>query len=79
MGPFTILEYNPWKKNKSGLGQLIGQPNRKKKVFRAYVNSKDTCHLWPSLEKALVFALAWKHEGVNCNAHQYIRQMLKIR
>ena len=63
---YTIASYNTDNKQK-----------KKTVEFHAWVDKKDTCRSYNSLEEAIVGAIAYKHEGPNSQAAGYFMKMIR--
>ena len=71
---YTIASYHPWKTE--GAWVLTGQPDKDVTSFHCWVNGNDTCRSQKSLDSALAFCIAYKHEGANTRASSYFMKML---
>jgi len=49
---YTIIEYHPWKRD--GVTILTGKPDFEKKCYSIFLNGKDTCTSYDSLQAALI-------------------------
>jgi hypothetical protein len=78
VGEYHIAIYHPWKAEKSEAGVSYEQdvPNEDKILYHGWVNGKDTCQSWESLDAALAGCIAYKHEGPNHGAGAYFMRMI---
>ena len=63
VGEYDIVEYHP--------------SNRQKEIaFHAYINGRDACHSYLSLDAALAGCIARNHDGVNTRADVYFMRSI---
>lgn len=46
--------------------------------FHCWVKGRDTNHTFSSLDEALIFCIAYKHEGANTHSHTFISRAFGI-
>lgn len=46
--------------------------------FHPYIDSRDTCHSYESLDAALAGCIAQKHDGVNTRADTYFMRAIGV-
>jgi len=71
---YTIVEYHPWKRDSCTI--LTGKPDFEKKCYSTYLNGKDTCIEYDSLQSALVGLIAQEADGPNTKADLYFMKMI---
>ena len=71
IGDYDIVEYYP---------RVNGRTNTYEDdvMFHPFVNGRDTCHTMPTLDAAIVEAIAYKAEGPNSQATFYFCRMVGI-
>lgn len=74
IGGYEIVESHPWKTK--GCEVLPGHPDKEAIRFHGWVDGKDTCHSFSSLEAAIVGCISYKHEGPNGRADCYFMKMI---
>jgi len=76
IGEYDIVEYHPWKTEGSSV--LTGSPDDTL-CFGCYLDGKNCCHSYESLDAAIAACIAYKYEGLNHKANEYFMRMLKVR
>jgi len=71
---YSIVEYRPQiYKNGTGTREYHEYTH-----FHPYINGKDTCHCYESLDSALIGSVAYKHDGINSQAARYFCKMIGL-
>lgn len=73
VGPYQIVEY---RRDMSNAGQVEMYADHGTTCFHPYIDGKDTSHSYPSLDAALVGAIAIRAEGPNGRAATYFMRMI---
>mgnify|MGYP001615682344 CR=1 FL=1 len=71
---YNIASYHPWKVQ--GVRVLTGEPDTDIVFFHCWVNGNDTNQSTESLDSAIAFCIAYKHEGGNTKAAGYFMKMI---
>ncbi len=75
MGEYAIVEYHPWKVKSPQV--LTGNADVSMREFHCYVRGDDCACSRESLDSALAYCIAYKHEGANTRASAYFMKMIK--
>lgn len=62
VGPYTIRAYHPHKYNN---GQRVKDCDEDRIEYHGYINGKDQCQSWPTLDDALAGLIVCRHLGQN--------------
>lgn len=73
IGEYDIIEYYPWWYEE---GESTYESNRNLVHFAIYIDGKDIGEYAPSLDDAIVAAIAYKYEGQS-SAVKYFMRMIK--
>src|ERR1035437_7351902 len=75
IGPYSILEFYPWKRK--GVSWMIkGQPDKDTIEFHGWINDRDTCMGFNTLDDALAVLICYRHDGPNSQAARYFMKGL---
>lgn len=76
IGEYDIIEYYPKEyKNSCSTGNI----DYSHKQYHSYINGKDTCHSYYTLEGAIIGVIAYKFDGLNSQAAGYFCKMIGIK
>ena len=76
IGPYTILQYNPWKAE--GCEIFVDEPSDEFE-YHVWIDEKDTSRGYHSLESAIVGAIAYKYDGTNSQAGEFFERMVGLK
>jgi len=74
VGEYAIVEYHPWKVKSPTV--ITGNPDMEKLEFHCYLKENDTACSCESLDAALAYCIAYKHEGANTRASRYFMKAI---
>jgi hypothetical protein len=73
-GPYTIAEHHPWVRE--GVFVRTGEVDQRAVEYHLWIDGKDACQGFSSLDEALVGAVAYRVEGANHRADRYFMAAL---
>ena len=76
IGPYTIMEYHPWKRV-DGITSDHTQSDQTKKMYHGWVNGRDTCWGSTDLDAMVAHLIAYKNDGINTRADIYFIRSVK--
>jgi hypothetical protein len=71
---YAIIEYYPW--CVKGREVLTGLINTDKTNYSCYINNKCCSSSFDNIDAALVYCIAYKHDGINTQAHHYFMKAI---
>ncbi len=74
VGEYAIIEYHPWKVKSPEV--LTGNPDMDKVEFHCYLNGRDIACSCESMDSALAYCIAYKHDGSNTRASYYFMKAI---
>lgn len=73
IGPYTIAEYKCWQRVDCLIKRGIVSD---KTLFHIWIDGRDCGQSWPTLDSAIVAAIAYRAEGPNSQAAHYFMRMV---
>jgi hypothetical protein len=74
VGPYSILEFHPWERKNGSIS--TGQPDKDSIEFHGWVDNRDTCMGFNTLDDALAGLICYRHDGPNSQAARYFMRGL---
>lgn len=80
VGPYAVVEYNPWVERGNEVRVGLVDSTNTKHLFHCYADGRSLSRGATTLEGALAFCMAYKHDpaGPNSQAAHYFCKMIEV-
>jgi hypothetical protein len=73
VGPYQIVEF---REDRSTMAGPNAHEDHGRTMYASFVDGRRTAHSHYTLDEALAFAIAYRHEGINTRAGDYFIRMI---